>query len=615
MDACHALWAAPTALRDLEVTDGRRWGSIGEAAAPWCLTQADCINAMRAMPEASVDAVVTDPPYFIGFMGKEFDSQHLTFVERKSASVVGSFESVVGNHNPVDSQDQQRTRLAEGRRAQGWHEAWAREALRVLKPGGHLLAFGGTRTSHRLVCGIENVGFEIRDCLLWLYGSGFPKSLDVARSIDKAAKGHPQGTADPDSPNAGRFKTSATEGKRSETDRGQHFGAGLGSFMREPGERYERVRVPEAEPWRGWGTALKPGYEPIAVARKPLVATVAENVLTHGVGALNIDACRVPFVSYGDEAESKGKNRHEDFGSGPRRNEVYGSDQRDRGANGNYDPPGRWPANVILSHAPSCRPLGRRTVATNGHAPAETRASTIFGAANGGGLNGVKRDAVSLSSEIVELWECVAGCPVAELDRQSGASCSAGGRLANISTTSQIYGGGNGLGQSLDPQSVRGDPGYGDVGGASRFFYVAKASRWERETGCGTLPLRNFGQSGGAQQAINEGKTEYIQTGNFGLNRVKQVANDHPTVKPVALMRHLVRLITPKGGLVLDPFAGSGTTGIAAMLEGMRFIGIEKDDHYCEIARARIQWATEHPEDFDPEQPQIVRGQAKLGEF
>lgn len=273
----------------------------------------DCLGVLKAMPDNSVDSIVTDPPYGLtsarpggrspatkgavmrGFMGLQWD---------------GSVPSV---------------------------EIWA-ECLRVLKPGGHLLAFAGTRTQHRMAVCIEDAGFEIRDMIAWVYGSGFPKSLNVANAIHDAAIGQPQGGAKPSSKNHGKFKS----GCSSENETGRGFGAGPGQFMVEAGGKAERDLVTEAITWQGWGTALKPALEPITVARKPLVGTVAANVLAHGTGALNIDGCRVP--TNGEVTGGSGGrtvNLPENVGAAI----VVG---RSGGNGGNVTPDsGRWPANLI----------------------------------------------------------------------------------------------------------------------------------------------------------------------------------------------------------------------------------------------------------------------------
>lgn len=328
--------------------------AIGEAV----IYEGDCRDVLATLPEESVDACVTDPPYGLGFMGKDWD------------------RGVPGV------------------------EFWA-AMLRVLKPGAHLLAFGGTRTHHRLMCAIEDAGFEIRDCLGWLYGTGFPKSKNL----------------DGD--------------------------------------------------WQGWGTALKPAWEPIILARKPLAGTVAANVGEHGTGALNIDACRIEGVDT-RRIKAGGANDfpHEDDTWQPRGVEVGSA-------------LGRWPANILHD-----------------------------------GSDGV-----------LEVF-----------------------------------------------------------GDSSRFFYCAKASKAERNAGCEHLPSRSAGEVTGGRKEGSAG----LNSPRAGAGRTSGNVNHHPTVKPVALMRYLCRLITPPGGTVLDPFNGSGSTGSAALSEGFGYIGIDINPEYIAITERRL---------------------------
>lgn len=397
------------------------------------LVNGDCVEAMRNLPDASIDAVVTDPPYELGFMGKGWDASGIAY-------------SV---------------------------EMW-RQVLRVLKPGGHLLAFGGTRTYHRMACAIEDAGFEIRDSIHWIYGSGFPKSLDVSKAIDKAA-GIWRGRA-----GAPTSENDSMSGKNyARTDKGEPATA-------------------EAAAWDGWGTALKPAHEPVVVARKPLVGTVADNVQAHGTGALNIDGCRV-----------EGAPRNPGF-KAPASSGIWGG--ADNTALVGYESPGgRWPSNILLSHTPECIKVGTKRVKTATNNGSVSRPGVnVYGdyAGNRPAFDYADADGM----ETVESWECAEDCPVAEMDRQGG--------------------------------------------GASRFFpvfrYQAKASKSDRGTG-----------------------------------------NVHPTVKPVALMEWLVKLVTPPGGTVLDPFLGSGTTGVAAARLGFSFVGIEREPQYFEICKARIDHASE----------------------
>lgn len=401
------------------------------------------------MPADSVDAIVCDPPYELGFMGKKWDG--------------------TGIANDVDM--------------------W-RQALRVLKPGGHLLAFGGTRTYHRMTCAIEDAGFEIRDCLQWLYGSGFPKSHNISKAIDKAA-GATRKVVEWRKSNGGRT-TAANPMDRDAGKTNTH-------------DPITKPATPEAQQWDGWGTALKPANEPIVMARKPFKGTVANNVLQHGTGGINIDATRVPHADAADLAKHETMVRRikEKGGS------MDGSwkNSSDLAGASDVKTEGRWPANVIMDEA--------------------------------------------------------AG---AVLDAQSGnrPGMSGGGK--------HKAGYGGGMFGGIDCEHTA----RGDNGGASRFFYCAKASRKEREQGCEALPLgpNIYADGASSLDGISHSKTRR--------------ANVHPTVKPISLMRYLVRLVTPPGGTVLDPFTGSGTTGMACAHEGFDFIGCELSPEYAAIAETRI---------------------------
>jgi site-specific DNA-methyltransferase (adenine-specific) len=414
----------------------------------------DCVEQMRELDEASVDAVVTDPPYSLGFMSKPWD---------------------------MNVQ----------------HERWATEALRVLKPGGHLLAFGGTRTYHRLACAIEDAGFEIRDSLIWHYGSGFPKSLDVSKAIDKAAGaereviGENANHRQPDSDHHERWN-----------------GAVLNPNVTAPA-------TPEAQRWNGWGTALKPSHEPIVLARKPLIGTVAANVQQHGTGALNVDGCRMQ--TNGEQLatpQSDPTKRQGEVGTDLGITEASVEDFQRAQAESieRTNTLGRWPAKTILSPEAA-----------------------------------------------------------AEMDRQAGESVSRAGKPRT---------GQNGDGWGMTSTGAE----YDDQGGPSRFFYTAKASRGERNAGLEGFEKKPLLWSSGEQ---NPGSFQ-------GEGTEKAARNNHPTVKPIDLMRWLCRLVTPPGGTILDPFLGSGTTGCAAALEGFEFIGIEREAEYVEIAHARIAFWAQH---------------------
>jgi DNA modification methylase len=329
----------------------------------WRVIEGDCTEALAEREAETIDAIVTDPPYGIGFQGERWDGRAIREAAARAAG----------------------RRASAGEAYQAWCRGWAAGCLRALKPGAHLAAFGSPRTAHRLACALEEAGFELRDTLIWLYGTGLPKS------------------------------------------------------RRLPGGR---------------ATSLKPAYEPILLARRPPEGPIERNLEAHGTGALNADACRVH---------------------------------------------GRFPANVIVSHADGCRS-----------------------------------------------GECTAGCPVRLVDDAAGSTRAPSGRLRTV----------------------------------SRLFYSPKASRSERDAGCEHLPRRAL---------------ELFPNAKADSYKAPPAANPHPTVKPLALMRWLVRLAVPPGGLTLDPFCGSGSTGCAAAVEGRRFLGVELDHGYAEIARARIAyWDNRH---------------------
>ena len=366
------------------------------AAEGSVLLEGDCRDVMElALAENSVDSIVTDPPYGLSFMNRHWD--------------------------------------CDVPKVEMWRAAFA-----VLKPGGYLLAFSGTRTYHRMVCAIEDAGFEVRDQLAWVYGSGFPKS---------------------------------------------HNG-----------------------PWGG--TALKPAWEPIVMARKPLIGTVEANWREHGTGALNIDGCRV-----GDEVRFNAAAAANKAGGNSLNMSAVGMPQDAAGR----EAIGRWPANLI--HDGSDEVLAAF--------PQEVKRAGVPTKLRGSG----------------SIWLPSDGRP-----------CG---------------------------------PQYGDEGTPARFFYCAKASKADRNAGCDGLPDKLFGMSSAAAAAAARG--EHYDNGDGGVNKTTLRKNNHPTVKPTDLMRYLCRLVTPAGGTVLDPFMGSGSTGRGAVLEGFKFIGIEKDPAYLEIARARIE--------------------------
>jgi DNA modification methylase len=410
------------------------------------------LDILPTLPDNSVDSIVTDPPYELGFMGKKWDSSGIAY-------------SV---------------------------ELW-QQCLRVLKPGGHLLSFGGTRTWHRVAVGIEDAGFEIRDSIAWLYSTGFPKSLDVSKAIDKQAGAEREvlGRNPNSREQAGKENTlyeSGTVGKTA----------------------YETApSTPEAQQWQGWGTALKPAFEPIVVARKPIEGTVANNVLKWGTGGLNIDGSRIT-ASDQEQLEKYWDRNQSDSQEGT----VKVAGQKDIDLRSYKPTAGRWPANIILD---------------------------------------------PYTAEL--------------LDEQSGTLKPA---------TSRTKAKSRGLfGAGLDETTI-----YPDTGGASRFFYVAKASKRDRNEG-----LDELLETTAADMVDREPDSAGMNSPRAVAGRTSGAKNFHPTVKPTTLMEYLIKLVTPPGGVVLDPFTGSGSTGKAAILQGFDFIGIEMTEEYLPIIEGRLKHA------------------------
>ena len=370
---------------------------------PYAVLNADCLDAMKRMPDCCIDAIVTDPPYGLSFMGKN------------------CYHGVPGV------------------------EFW-KEALRVAKPGAHLLSFGGTRTFHRIACAIEDAGWEIRDTIMWVYGSGFPKSMDISKAIDKKL--------------GAERNVIGKNTSRHGGGNGTLFGGGIGpetGYITEPSSD-------EAKKWNGWGTCLKPAYEPVIMARKPLEGTVVDTVMKYGTGGINIDECRVP--------SDKPVVIHS-----PAKDTLYDSGHKDLGTW--TDNRGRFPANVIHDG----------------------------------------------SDEVVELFP----------DNVKG------GTWNNTKGARHFENNGK-------PTEYTNKGSDNSVGSAARFFYCAKASKSEK------------------------GKD-----------------NPHPTVKPLELMKYLIKMVAPENALVLDPFMGSGSTGVAAIQIGRRFIGVEKEEEYFNYAKKRIE--------------------------
>jgi len=417
----------------------------------------DALTMLKTLPDNYVHSIVCDPPAGINFMREKFDSDR-------------------------------------GGRAQwvAWLSEIMGEALRVLRPGGHALVWAFPRTSHWTMCALDDAGFEIRDVVFHLFSSGFPKSLDISKAIDKQA-------------GAERVVVGRNQyaSRRPNPMQGTTYNYNVGAYDISANLEITEPATPNAQRWNGWQSALKPACEEWILCRKSLVErTIAANVLQWSCGGINVDACRIPAL----DSQLAETVQH----AGRRYNNVYGEDSRDR-AGSEPHINGRWPAHLLISHAEECQ----------------------------GG-------------------QCVEGCPALELDRQSGIRKSR--MMPPGQTRKSSRGKGGYCGNFPDIASLQGT--YGDEGGASRFFsqfyYCPKASQSDRSDG---------------------GKVENI----------------HPTVKSTQLMRWLCRLVTPPGGIVLDPFAGSGSTGVAAVEEGFRFVGIELDPEYAKIATARLQLALSKP--------------------
>lgn len=481
------------------------------------LHHGDCLAVLRSMEADSVDAIVTDPPAGIAFMGKEWDKDK------------GGRDAWVK-----------------------WMTEVARECLRVIKPGGHALVWAIPRTSHWTGWAWEDAGWEPRDKIVHLFGSGFPKSLSVSKALDKAVGAEREVL--------GSYKATGT----ARTMTGGNYGGG-GTNVVERDRIYQTAPATDAaKQWDGWGTALKPAAEDWWLFRKPLIGTVAENVIAHGTGAINVDACRVGTDSTRRPTGEHSFGKDSGWNSHNLKSISGGSDS------------GRWPPNTVLVHTPDCRQTGTRTV----KAPVINRFTD--GMKPFGDGAGHPYESVGGGDEEVPVWECPDGCPVKALDEQSGERKSQGRRVASPKI---------GFGMKSQPEV---ETGYGDEGGASRFFpqfsytaeeapfrYMAKAGRSERDEGV----------VGTSAKQMDESRDPDAPGANNPRNRGgRTAANFHPTVKPIELMRWLARLVTQPNGTVLDPFMGSGTTGCAAMYEGFNFIGIEQSDEYLEIARQRIEY-------------------------
>mgnify|MGYP000099475545 FL=1 len=468
----------------------------------------DCLVVLKTLDDDSIDSIVTDPPYGLSFMGKKWDYD-------------------------VPSQE-----IFE-------------ECLRVLKPGGHLLSFSGSRTYHRMAVRVEDAGFEIRDMISWNFGSGFPKSLNVGKAI----------TATEIYGGSGRKSIrKARLGDEYEPTGQEDWQKGFFDKKAQGSDNtpIETELTENGGKWEGWGTALKPAHEPIVMARKPISEkTVAANVLKHGTGGINIDDSRVAGTPEPTRFNPS-KHSHDGWRMNSTGEECAINAEKTSG---------RFPSNIIMSHHPECQCIGVKTVKGNSK-PHELNSNTEQ-YEGWGNITFRKGEMVGHGdedgNETVDDYICHEDCPIKIMDEQSGAS------------------------------SIN--------GGASRFFYCAKPSKNERNLGLDDFPTKDGRNTHGKglsnvirkcpthDVSIPSGKSTYGCGCGFKFDNnltIKTTKNNHPTVKPIKLILYLQTLVTPKGGTTLDPFMGSGTSGMSANIAGFNFIGIEMDKDYFKIAEARI---------------------------
>jgi DNA modification methylase len=518
----------------------------------------DALALLKTLPDNSVDSIVTDPPAGISFMGKEWDNPDtFPFRDRTAEAKKSGREDKVAHYGLGYQRGNRVDNLNYSKKGRDAFIAFLREvmteALRVLKPGGHALVWALPRTSHWTATALEDAGFEVRDKLYHVFGSGFPKSLDVSKAIDKQAGKEREVI--------GQKIRLGDKKPYPYTYNGMH--EGYHRPWMDDSEHVEKINsittpaTPEAQQWQGWGSATKPAVEEWVLCRKPLSeSSIAKNVLKWGTGAINVDATR---ISHNEPIKTTERTAPR-YSGNTMNNGVRGGIQSTIAS---ANPQGRFPSHLLLSHSLFCVPAS-----------------------------------------------CEPDCPIAELDRQSGVRKS-GARVHpqgenDLGTWRAMEGMPNTSRRTKASQYEA------STGGASRYFqnfppsdfapfhYVSKASRSERNRGCEALPsTQGFDKNTSKQIAhINHA------TGETTYNEYKPSSNGngHPTVKPLALMRWLIRLITPPGGVVLDPFGGSGSTAVAAIQEGMHFILIEQSEEYVAICNARIAYAMTH----EPEVVQVA---------
>ena len=440
------------------------------------LYQGNMLDMLEMIESNTIDSIITDPPYELNFMGKGWDNSGIAFQS----------------------------------------DTW-KKCYEVLKPGGYLLAFGGSRTFHRIACAIEDAGFEIRDTIMWLYGSGFPKSMNIGNVYDKKMGNErvkiKKPVSYPDSNCWGVPNPTTVKNATSFKIDTNKVNAGAGY----------RWHTKGTSKWEGWGTCLKPSFEPIIIARKPFKGSLVDNVIEYGVGGLNIDECRV---------ETNDKYSYPNGGGGSSFGIGKGIDgTRTKPTESN--PLGRFPANTILTYD-----------------------DTDF-------------------DEVCDGFPYTKG-EIGRAGRKNGGNYNASSYKFGVVT----------------------DYGLKDSGSASRYFYCAKASKKDRDEG-----LEEFEDKSSAKMFRTANNTSNTISKGFERFDTKPSKNIHPTVKPTELMQYLIRLVTPNNGTILDPFNGSGSTGKAAMYEnkeknkGYKYIGIELTEEYLPIAKARIEYVSNLPQE------------------
>jgi site-specific DNA-methyltransferase (adenine-specific) len=481
------------------------------------IVHGEVVEVLREYKDNSFDALCCDPPYGFKFLNKTWDYD-------------------------VPSK-----------------ELWA-ECLRVLKPGAPLVAFGGSRTYHRLACAVEDAGFELRDQLCWLYAKGFPKSQNISLALDKAAGAERRvvGT-----------RTLTGNAAVSLKDKGGTYGVQVGVVP----PKVVDVTVPAtelAQLWDGYGSALKPSHEPIVLARKPLEGTMVANVTRWGVGGLAIDACRIGSEPAG-------------WGGGGRGAGIWDEESCGMKAGAARPVDGRWPANLLFSHTERCQQLGTES----GHGYARNRQTD--GAHPFGDAAGSEFTSEPVS-ETVEIWQCAEDCPIRIFDAEVGPRASGVAVHRNGGGENLFSGLKSNTSYVLPRMVAKPDVGYLDgKTNPSRFFFSSKVSTKEREAGCEHLPKKSSQEINGREE---DSAGQNNPRAGASAGRTGGAHNHHPTLKPIGLTTWLARLIAPpRPGAILVPFAGSGSEMIGCLKAGWgAVLGIERESEYVEIARARLKY-------------------------